>query len=161
MIDLFTKQEKIFIVFLMIGILVGSGIELYKVRFKKNRNTDHLNSLDIFENRIKIKAALIDSLQQISQLSNEERNLFTEKINKTGAVNQINVETKSLRIDINLATIEELVQIPNIGPVTADRIIAYRIANGKFTNTDDLINIKGIGEKKLKIIKQHIYINNN
>lgn len=159
--DLFSKQERIFIVFLMIGIFVGSGIELYRARFKKSRNTDHLKSLDIFDNRIKIKAALIDSLQQISQRSNEERNLYTDKRHKTRAVNQENVKENSLRIDINLATIEELIRIPNIGPVTANRIIEYRVANGKFTNTDDLINIKGIGEKKLSIIKKYIYINNN
>jgi len=161
MIDLFSKQERIFIIFLMVGVLVGSGIEFYKSRFKPNRNTDHLKSLEIFEKRIKEKAALIDSLQQVNQLSSEASNLFTGKKSKANAINQGESRTKYLRVDINSATVEQLVQIPNIGPVIANRIVEYRTANGKFNLTEELINIKGIGEKKLNLIKQYIFINNN
>ena len=43
-----------------------------------------------------------------------------------------------------------LTQIPGIGPVTADSILEYRKANGKFKSAKDLMNVKGIGEKTLK-----------
>jgi competence protein ComEA len=46
---------------------------------------------------------------------------------------------------INRATIEELMNLPDIGEVTAGRIIAYREANGNFTSFDDLDNVQGIG----------------
>lgn len=145
----------------MVGILVGSGIEFYKSRVKPNRNTDHIKSLEIFEKRIKEKAALIDSLRQVNQLSREKSNLFIGKKSKANAINQGESRAKYLRVDINSATVEQLVQIPNIGPVTANRIVEYRTVNGKFNHTEELINIKGIGGKKLNLIKQYIFINNN
>jgi len=56
---------------------------------------------------------------------------------------------KDFRLDINTATKVQLMELPGIGEVTAERIIAYRTENGLFQSTDDLLNIEGIGEKKL------------
>ena len=52
-------------------------------------------------------------------------------------------------IDINTAGVEELDQLPGIGAVLAERIIAYREANGPFETVEDLLNVSGIGEAKL------------
>lgn len=46
---------------------------------------------------------------------------------------------------INRADVEELITLPDIGRVTAERIIAYREENGNFTSMDDLDNVQGIG----------------
>ena len=56
-------------------------------------------------------------------------------------------------IDINSANKETLTQIPGIGPKTADSILKYRKANGKFKSVNDLTNVKGIGDKSLKKMK--------
>ena len=64
-------------------------------------------------------------------------------------------------IDINLAGVEELVQIEGIGNVYAERIVNYRAQYGYFYDYDELLNIEGIGDKKLANLKKYIYIDDS
>ena len=48
-------------------------------------------------------------------------------------------------LNINLATAEELDMLPKIGPVLAERIIAYREKNGNFVQKEQIMDVKGIG----------------
>jgi competence protein ComEA len=52
-------------------------------------------------------------------------------------------------LNINSADSETLQTLPGIGPVLADRIIAYREEHGLFATVDDLKSVKGIGDKTL------------
>ena len=54
---------------------------------------------------------------------------------------------RSDRLDLNRATVEELQAIPGIGPVIAQRIVAYRNENGAFREPGDLMEVAGVGEK--------------
>jgi competence ComEA-like helix-hairpin-helix protein len=51
-------------------------------------------------------------------------------------------------IDVNIASRSELMRLPGIGAVLADRIIAARERNGPFTNLIDLQRVNGIGPRK-------------
>ena len=56
-------------------------------------------------------------------------------------------------ININNASKEELMTLPKIGPVTAERIIRFREDFGNFQNIDELKNVKGIGPKTLEQLR--------
>ncbi len=60
-------------------------------------------------------------------------------------------------VEINTASFEELVKIPGIGPVIANRIIEER-RKKPFENIKELLRVKGIGKKKLNIIKNYVII---
>ena len=59
-------------------------------------------------------------------------------------------------INVNSANIDELVSLQGIGPVLAQRIVEFRRDNGNFKTESDLVKVKGIGQGKLKKIKDHI-----
>ncbi|MCJ8322153.1 MAG: helix-hairpin-helix domain-containing protein [Colwellia sp.] len=61
-------------------------------------------------------------------------------------------------IDINRAGIEELSLLKGIGSKKAQAIIEYREIYGQFTSVDDLLNVKGIGEKVLSDNQQRLKI---
>lgn len=65
---------------------------------------------------------------------------------------------KDYRLDINSATKTQLMELPGIGEMLAERIIAYRTENGPYATTDELLNVEGIGEKKLSVIEERIKV---
>lgn len=64
--------------------------------------------------------------------------------------------TEPAMININTASAEDLQRLPGIGPLLAERIIAYREENGPFEIPGELMNVPGIGEKKLEEIWDYI-----
>ena len=61
-------------------------------------------------------------------------------------------------INLNVATIDQLETLPGIGRKTAERIIEYRTKNGGFKRIEDLMNVKGIGEKSFLKLKPLIAV---
>ena len=56
-------------------------------------------------------------------------------------------------VDLNAATVEQLDTLPGVGPVTAAAIVAWRQANGKFTEVDQLGEVDGIGPARLEKLR--------
>ena len=56
-------------------------------------------------------------------------------------------------VNLNTASQAELEALPGIGPKTAERILEYRQKNGSFKKIEDLMNVKGIGEKSFLKLK--------
>ena len=67
-------------------------------------------------------------------------------------------EVISFPIDINLADAKEFTALPGIGDVLGERILAYREEHGAFTAVEELLNVEGIGKKRLEEILDLITI---
>ena len=59
------------------------------------------------------------------------------------------------KINVNVATAEELIMLPGIGKETAKRIIEYRHKYGPFQSLDDLTKVKGVGENTVENIRRY------
>jgi competence protein ComEA len=64
-------------------------------------------------------------------------------------------------IDLNQATDEELLLIPGVGEVTAKNILELRCKKINFTKIEELMEIRGIKEKKLAKLKLYLYVSNS
>lgn len=62
------------------------------------------------------------------------------------------------KVNLNTATSEQLQSIPGIGPSMAKSILDYRAKVGKFNKIEEIINVKGIGEKKFQKIKDRLAV---
>ena len=54
------------------------------------------------------------------------------------------------KVDLNTATVEDLMQVDGIGEKTAQKIIDYRTEIGQYTFIEQLLDVDGVGEKKLE-----------
>ncbi|MBL9090139.1 MAG: helix-hairpin-helix domain-containing protein [Planctomycetaceae bacterium] len=61
-------------------------------------------------------------------------------------------------VDLNSAGIAELVELPGVGEVIAERIVERRKKVGPFKSVDELLEIRDIGAKKLESIRPHVRV---
>ena len=62
------------------------------------------------------------------------------------------------KVNINSASLAELEKLPRIGPQIAQRILDYRKENGDFKKIEDILKVRGIGEKVFDQIKDMITV---
>jgi comEA protein len=71
---------------------------------------------------------------------------------------QAKAKASDERININTASLEQLQKLPRIGPKIAQRVIDYRKANGDFKKIEEIMKVKGIGEKTFIRFKDMITV---
>ncbi len=62
------------------------------------------------------------------------------------------------KVNLNTATAEQLQTLPGVGPAMAKRVLEYRAKVGKFTKVEEILNVKGFGEKRFQKIKDRLLI---
>ncbi len=70
-------------------------------------------------------------------------------------------QAQAAPVDVNTATEAELVTVPGIGKALAQRIVEFREKNGPFAKIDDLIKVRGIGEKSLQRLRPYLTVGKN
>lgn len=74
------------------------------------------------------------------------------------AAGQSGAEQQATQLNLNTAKAADLEKLPGIGAATAARIIEYRDQNGPFKKVEDLMNVKGIGEKTFLKLKPLVMV---
>jgi competence protein ComEA len=68
------------------------------------------------------------------------------------------VATAAAPVNLNTASVSEIATLPGVGPKAAQRIVEYRQKNGGFKKIEELMNVKGIGEKSFLKLKPLITV---
>lgn len=105
------------------------------------------------------KDADIDAINQAELVTDGQKILIPAKAESgTDRVSAAAQPANSGKININQADSIALQEIPGVGPATADKIIQYREANGRFQTIEDIRNVSGIGDKTFEKMKDKICV---
>ncbi|NLY78034.1 MAG: hypothetical protein GX080_08150 [Tissierellia bacterium] len=101
----------------------------------------------------------LDKINLAKKLEDEEK-IYIPALGEEGDVDFSDSQSTAEgngKVNINTCTKDELLSLPGIGEVLADRIIDYR-EQTPFKNIEDIMNVSGIGEKKFESIKEMIIV---
>ena len=158
-----SRKERITIVMLSLMLIMISGYT-FITHPAVNYDPEQYRELEeIFAERSRTLQAEKDEIlaRYLPAVSETEIDEKAETRNKDfdsqdAEILSEEVESDVETININSATREELQQLPGIGPAYADRIIEWRDENGPFTSSGQLLDIRGIGERRLEQLLPYI-----
>lgn len=103
---------------------------------------------------------VLDTVNLARMLEDGERILVpsTEDPGEQGQAEAGGARGPDGRIDLNRATADELEELPGIGPVLAQRIVAHREDHGPFTEVGDLRDVPGIGERTFQSLAELVTV---
>jgi comEA protein len=158
MIQLNSQQRNVLLV--LIIILSGGLVFRMAERQKQAMAFDIKGLLDGYKHSTVADSNRTDTSTTTNALKADSSNTRqvdkNQKKSKKSKSKQVSKLKPSEKININKAGAEDIQRLPGIGPVLAERIISYRDSAGFFADSEDLLNVKGIGEKKLAKMEPHL-----
>ena len=160
----FTPQEIKALLFLLIALVIGSGITIYK-KYHPSFAPELIlkeSPSGSFENQSQFNEAPKDTSHEISKsfkaspISNSQNE--NQSQDPEFRISSILQNPLKKKIDLNSASASELELLPQIGPALSQRIILYRKTKGKFQKIEDLMKVSGIGPKTFEKIKDLITV---
>jgi competence protein ComEA len=157
-------------------------VDVYIVGCVKNPGIINLNKGDLLNNAVEKAGGLTKDadLTKINMVFKIEENMMIKIMSKKEIEESQDEESKgfevtvdmgegvedssgkgdsnSEKVNINVASIDEIKTLPGIGDVLANNIISYREQNGNFKDINELKNVNGIGDKKFEDIKDLVSI---
>lgn len=171
----FFLKQKVYTLLIVLTAIIFSASFL--IAFSEDKNTNDFevviindtessetNTDDILYNSITAVQTVTKAVNTTSSGKKKTKTSSTKETQVSVATIVITdtAETESVNfpIDINSAGIDELKTLDGIGDATASKIIEYRETYGSFKNREELLNVSGIGEKKLEKIYDFIFVEN-
>lgn len=171
----FFLKQKVYTLLIVLTAIIFSASFL--IAFSEDKNTNDFevviindtessetNTDDILYNSITAVQTVTKAVNTTSSGKKKTKTSSTKETQVSVATIVIadTTETESVNfpIDINSAGIDELKTLDGIGDAVASKIIEYRETYGSFKNREELLNVSGIGEKKLEKIYDFIFVEN-
>ena len=171
----FFLKQKVYTLLIVLTAIIFSASFL--IAFSEDKNTNDFevviindtessetNTDDILYNSITAVQTVTKAVNTTSSGKKKTKTSSTKETQVSVATTVITdtAETESINfpIDINSAGIDELKTLDGIGDAAASKIIEYRETYGSFKNREELLNVSGIGEKKLEKIYDFIFVEN-
>lgn len=105
-----------------------------------------------------IGPATLERLRVVATVVSEKARSASNSNTASTAEKYLPKPPASKVVDLNLATREDLMTLPGIGPSLADRILEDRQSKGSFQTVEDLMRIRGIKEKTLQKLKPFLKV---
>jgi comEA protein len=163
----FTKNEIRVLFILLLILFLGLGIKITKGIISDDSIIfDYTKSDKMFNNKF-ATSILSDTGFVLDSLFTKEEIKTIEKV-KSGEDSLKSLDGKKKKkskkgedlkeksININTASMEQLILLPGVGESTAEKIMAYRKEKGGFKKIEDIMKVKGIGTKKFEKLKPYI-----
>ena len=155
------RSERIAVSILMILLVLGVSIWTFIKPYANYDEESYAELERIFAERSRIQQLEMESILARYDPANTQETLearpnyltVADTIQTDSTSQKENSSAAGSLININTATVQTLQELPGIGPAYARRIVEWRDQNGNFTSKEQLLEIRGIGEKRLSTIK--------
>ena len=147
-VDIKGAVNKPGVYFVSDGMIVNDVIELAG-GLKKNAYTDNINL------SLKLKNEMVIYVSNKNEMTSTTKQVLND-VKVTNESKSIDNNTNGL-VNINTASLDELLTVSGIGKSKAEAIIAYR-KNSEFKTIEDIKNVSGIGDALFEQIKNYITV---